>query len=173
MTTLSAVRPFRSVLMAILLVGSLTTACKKSGGSNVEVDPRDQYIGTYEGGEGAYNSAITIGTLPLTPEKGATTVTVTKSANPKEIYIDISNRPPRLTAELNGANFSIIDKSSDQITLVINGQRNVIEGNYSATGVFGKDQASGKDAIAMTSTTEGVQSGTTVKRIESINGLRK
>lgn len=169
----NAVSRFCNLLIAVLLIGSFATACKKSGGSGPEIDPRDQYVGTYEGGEGAYNSVITIGTLALSPEKGPASITVTKSANPKEIYIDIANRPPKLTAELNGANFTVIDRTSDQITLVVNGQRNVIDGNYTATGVFGKDQASGKDAIVITATTEALQSGTTIKRVESINGTRK
>lgn len=173
MAIFSAVRSYRNVLVALFVLSLLTTACKKSGGNDPVIDPREQYIGTYEGGQGAYNSAITIGTLTPAAETGPASITVTKSTNPKEIYIDIGGRPPRLTAELTGANFTIVDRTKDQIVLIINGQRNVIEGNYTATGVFGKDQASGKDAIVINTTTEALQLGTTVRRVETITGNRK
>ena len=81
-----------------------------------------------------------------------------------------------MTARLDDANlsnFSVIDKSSDQINLVINGKRSTLNTNYSATGVFGKDQATGKDAVVINTTAETLQSGTTVRRAETINGIRK
>lgn len=171
MATPNAVRFLRSFFVVTLVVGSLATACKQSG-SGSDPDPRDQYVGVYEGGDGAYNSTITIGTFPSV-EKGATTVTVTKSPNPKEIYLDISNRPMKVTAELNGVNFTVIDRTSDQMTIVINGQRNVIDGNYSATGAFGKDPLTNKDVVAITAITETLQLGTTIRRTEGINGTRK
>lgn len=171
MATLNAVRSLRKLFVFTLVVGSLTTACKQSG-SGSDVDPRDQYVGVYEGGDGAYNSTITIGTFPIT-ERGSTTITVTKSANPKEVYLDISNRPMKVTAELNGANFTVVDRTSDQLTINVNGQRNVLDGNFSATGTFGTDQASGKDAIVINAVTETLQLGTTIRRTEAINGTRK
>lgn len=166
-----AVRFLRSFFVFTLVVGSLTTACKKSGSSS-DVDPRDQYIGVYEGGNGAYTSTITIGTLPVS-ETGVTAITVTKSANPKEIYLNITNRAMTLTAELNGADFTVVDRTTDQMTININGQQNVLEGNFTATGTFGKDQVSGKDVIAINAVTETLRTGTTIRRTESINGTRK
>ncbi len=171
MATLNAVRSLRNLLIFTLVVGSLTTACKRSG-SDSDVDPRDQYVGVYEGSAGAYNSTIALGTIQFT-ETGITTIKVTKSANPKEIYLDISNRPMQVTAELNGSTFTVVDRSSDQINIVFNGQRIVYDGNFNATGVFDKDQASGKDAIVINAVTETLQTGTTVRRTETIVGTRK
>ncbi len=172
MATRTAAQSLRNLLIALVVVGSFTTACKKSGGSDPDIDPRDQYVGAYEGGEGGYQGTIMYGTLPVSTEKGTAVITVAKSANTKEIYIDINSRL-KLTAELNGTNFSVIDKNSDQIVVVINGQRNVYESNYSATGVLGKDQATGKETIVINTTAEALQQGTTIKRTELIVGLRK
>jgi hypothetical protein len=55
MATSYAIRSFRNALLAIVLVASLTTACKKSGIGGGDVDPRDQYVGTYDGGYQASN----------------------------------------------------------------------------------------------------------------------
>ena len=169
-----ALRSVRNTLLAIALIGSLTTACKKSGIGGGDVDPRDQYVGTYEGGEKGYQSTITFGTFP-TDETGPATIAVTKGANASEIYVDISSKP-RMTAKLDEAsltNFSVIDKSSDQINLVINGKQYTFNSSYSATGVFGKDQATGKQTVVINTTAGTVQSGTTVRRTETIVGTRK
>ncbi|GAB3032890.1 hypothetical protein [Spirosoma pulveris] len=160
MATSYAVRSFRNSILALAFLGLLTTACKKSGGVD-DVDPRDQYIGTYEGG---YQSVIRFGGAELKPETGTTTVTVTKSSNAKEIYIDIKgNRPYQVTAELNGASFNVIDRTQDQIYV----QGTTFTGNYSATGVFDKNQ------FAMSTTTETLQGGTVISRAESIMGVKK
>lgn len=171
MATSHAVRSLRNLFVLTLVVGSLTTACKRSG-SGSDVDPRDQYVGVYEGSDGAYNSTITIGTFPTT-ERGATSITITKSANPKEIYLAITNRAMTLTAELNGTDFTVVDRTSDKMTININGQQNVFDGSFTATGTFGKDPVSGKDVIAINAVTEAQQLGTTIRRTESINGIRK
>ena len=174
MTTPHAIRQVRNALLAIALISSLTTGCKKSGIGGADVDPRDQYVGTYEGGERGYQSTITFGTFP-TDEAGPATITITKSDNPKEIYLDITSKP-RMTAKLDDAslsNFSVIDKSTDQINLVINGKQFTLNSTYSATGVFGKDQSTGKQTVVVNTTAETVQSGTTVRRAEIIVGLRK
>ena len=171
----NAAQSLRNLLIAVFVIGFLTTSCKKSGnGSDVVVDPRDQYVGVYEGGAGGYSSTITFGTFPTT-ETGPASITVSKGANAKEIYLDISTKP-RLTAKLddtNASNFGVIDKTSDQINVIINGKQYTLTGNYSATGVFGKDQASGKDQIVINTTAETLEQGTAIKRTESINGLRK
>ncbi len=169
-----ATRSIRTALLVTALIGSLTTACKKSGLGGADVDPRDQYVGTYEGGAGGYQSRITFGTFP-TDETGPATIIVTKGDNPKEIYLDVSSKP-RMTAKLDDAslsNFSVIDKSTDQINLVINGKQFTLNSNYSATGVFGKDQATGKETVVINTTAETLQSGTTVRRAETIVGTRK
>lgn len=170
MATRLAARSFRNLLLALVVISSLTTACKKSGGSSgPDVDPRDQYVGVYEGGDGSYSSVIRFGTADLDPEKGKTNVTVSKGANPKEIYVEISARGFKVTAELNGNTFTVIDKTSDQIFI----QGTTLNGSYSATGAFNKDQLSGKDVIAINAVTETLRTGTTVRRTESINCTRK
>ena len=163
-----AVRSLRLSLLALLLIGSLTTACKKSGGGN-DVDPRDQYVGTYIGSNRGYQSIITIGTVPFDPEYGTTNLTVSKGSNPKEIYIEDSKLSLKVTAELDGVNFTVIDKNSGQIFVP---PSNTYTGPYTATGVFGKDQASGKSAIAMTATTEALKNGTAIRKVETFNGTQ-
>lgn len=170
MATPNAVLSIRNLLIALLVVGSFTTACKKSGGSGSDVDPRDQYVGTYDGGDRGYQSVITLGTLALNPEYGATTVVVTKSANPNEIYIEAPSQSLKVTAELTGSTFTVIDKTSGQIFVP---PTNTYTGAYKATGVFGKDQASGKNAFVLTATTELLKDGTTIKRVETYNGTLK
>ncbi len=172
MTASNAGSSLRTLLIALLVVGSLTTACKTSG-SGSDVDPRDQYVGTYEGGDGSYNSAISFASLPPFEEKGKSTITITKSINPKEIYLDISNRPLKVTAELNGTKFTVVDRTSDQINVVFNGQQYVYDGNYTATGAFDVDQASGKNLVAINAVTETLQLGTTIRRVETIVAIRK
>ncbi|GAB3997300.1 hypothetical protein GCM10028807_42130 [Spirosoma daeguense] len=163
MATQYVVRSFRATFLAILLTSVFVSGCKKNGGS--EVDLRDQYVGTYEGG---YQSSIKIATLEFPPETGTTSVIVTKGANPKEIYIEVKlNRPFKVTAELEGNSFTIIDRSRDQVTINVNGKSTNYEGDFRATGVFDKNQ------IAITTTTETVQTGATISRIEAITGTRK
>ena len=169
MATLNATRSVRHLLMAALVVGSLTTACKKSS-SGSDVDPRDQYVGTYEGGDKGYQSVITLGTLALNPEYGASTIVVTKGSNAKEIYIESSKQSYKVTAELSGESFTVIDKTTGQIFVPPSNNYN---GAYKATGVFGKDQASGKLAIVVTATTETLKDGTAVRKVETYNGVQK
>lgn len=171
MATLNVGRSLRNLFVLTLVVGSLATACKQSG-SGSDVDPRDQYVGVYEGGERSYQSVLTIGTFP-TEEAGATTIDVSKGASPKELYLNVSNRIGRVTVELNGADFRVVDRTRDQMTVNINGRSNVLEGAFTATGAFDKDQATGKNIIAINAVTETTQFGTTVRRTETIVGTRK
>lgn len=160
MATSYAVRSFQNIILALVVIGTFTTSCKKSGGADA-VDPRDQYVGAYEGG---YQSVIRFGGAELKPETGTTTITVTKSSNSKEIYIDIKgNRPYQVTAELTGASFKVIDRTQDQIYV----QGTTFTGQYSATGTFDKNQ------FAMSTTTETLQGGTVISRAESIMGTKK
>lgn len=168
MATPYAVRSLRLSFLALLLIGSLTTACEKSGGVDA-VDPRDQYVGTYVGSDKAYQSVITVGTIPFNPEYGTTKLTVSKGSNPKEIYIEDTNLSLKVTAELDGVNFTVIDKNSGQIFVP---PSNTYTGPYTATGVFGKDQASGKSAIVLTATTEAQKNGTTIRKVETYNGTQ-
>ncbi|WP_338870046.1 hypothetical protein WBJ53_21725 [Spirosoma sp. SC4-14] len=169
MATRSAARSLRTLFVAITLVGSLTTGCKKSG-SGSDVDPRDQYVGTYDGGAQGYQSVISLGSIALNPEYGATTIVVTKGANANEIYIEASEQSYKVTAELSGSSFTVIDKTSGQIFIP---PSNTYTGDYKATGVFGVDQATTKKAIAITATTETLKDGTSVKKTETYTGTLK
>lgn len=164
------VRFLRSLCVVLFAVG-LITACKPSG-SGSDVDPRDQYVGVYEGTDRSYQSVITFGTFPI-EETGVTAITVTKGGKANEVYLEVSNRPMRLTAELTGADFTIIDRTTDQITLNINGRPNVFEGAFTAKGTFGKEEASGKTVVGINAVTETTQFGTTVRRTETVVGTRK
>ncbi|AUD04400.1 hypothetical protein [Spirosoma pollinicola] len=134
----NAVRSLRTIVLVLFVIGSLTTACKKSGGAD-DVDPRDQYAGTYVGTSRRtfYVSAdIFQGPIP-----GVSTTTVTKASNPKEIYIEntvvfnggfTGGYTVKVTAELDGSTFTVIDKSTDQIDL----PSGKVDSDYTATGVF-------------------------------------
>ncbi|GAB4032036.1 hypothetical protein GCM10028774_11480 [Spirosoma jeollabukense] len=120
----------------MLVIGGLTTACKKSGGSDPDIDLRDQYVGTYTG---TYrNSIYNVEDLYDEPKAGTATATITKGSNPKEIYIQLvttgdrtGDRTLNVTADLDGVNFAVIDKNTDTIPLP-----RPVDSDYSATGVF-------------------------------------
>ncbi|GAB3886775.1 hypothetical protein [Spirosoma agri] len=169
MATRNTFRSLRTLFIAVTLLTFFTTACKKSGSGGSDVDPRDQYVGTYEGGDKGYQSIITISTIPFT-EYGAATIVVTKGANPKEIYIEAARQSFKVTAELNGTNFTVIDKSTNQIFIPFG--NTTYTGSYKATGVFDVDQATGKKAIAINATTETLEQGTAVRKAETYTGLR-
>lgn len=168
MNTQHTFRSVRTLLIVASVVGSLTTACKKSS-SDPDVDPRDQYVGTYNGGDRGYQSIITIGSIPLNAEYGAASIIVSKGSGSKEIYIEAPQQSLKVTAELNGTNFTVIDKSSSQIFIPPN---NTYTGSYQATGVFGVDQATGKNAIAVNATTQTLEKGTSITRTETYTGSR-
>ena len=160
------VRSFLTVLLALGLIGGLTVGCKKSGGSGgSDVDPRDQYVGSYDG---AFRITITIVADPQPPEAGTSTINVTKGSNPKEIYIEtIYNKSytEKVTAELNGSNFTVIDKKTDQITVNLN----KIDADYNATGAF---EASTKK-IAYSAVARALRNGTQYTKTYEVTGTMK
>lgn len=163
MATSYAVRPFRNALFLLLAIGLLTTSCKKNGGTD-NVDPRDQYIGTYVGG---FQTSFTVGGVESAPESGTATITITKGSNPKEIYIETNVPRPtalKVTGQLDdtGKAFTIIDRSQDQMAVL----NKTFTGDFTATGVFDNNQ------IAISTTTETVQGGR-ISRYESITGTKK
>lgn len=131
-----AVRSFRHLLIVALFISGLTTACKKTGGSDPDIDLRDQYVGTYTG---TYrNSIYNVEDLYDEPKAGTATATITKGSNPKEIYIQLvttgdrtGDRTLNVTADLDGVNFAVIDKNTDAIPLP-----RPVDSDYSASGVF-------------------------------------
>ena len=162
------IRQVRNALLAIALISTLTTACKKSGIGGADVDPRDQYVGTYEGG---YQAAIQIADGdPLDSEVGTATVSITKSSSAREIYLDIlfnKVNQERLTAELDatGTKFTILDKKQDQIVL----NNTKIDAQYSATGVFDVS----KKEVAITTTSEALRGGVRYVKRGAITGTMK
>ncbi len=164
MTTSITRRSLNYSLLMLLLIGSLTTACKKSGGSD-DIDPRDQFVGTYEGG---IASSLNVGGFEGTSQTGTSTITITKGANAKEILIDAQmslGRPTpfKVTAEVDGFTFRVIDRNKDQMNVL----GVTVEGEFKATGVIEKNQ------VAITATTEGLRTGAAVKRTEQISGTKK
>lgn len=137
MATPYFIRSLRTLFLAVLVVGGLATSCKKSGGSDPEIDPRDQYVGTYTG---TYrNSIYLVEDLYDEPKSGTATAAITKGSNAKEIYIEIITAGDRtgdkkltVTAELSGVNYTVIDKNTDVIPL----PRPLSSDDYNATGVF-------------------------------------
>lgn len=171
MATHYAVRSLRNTFLALVAIGSLTTACKKSDGT-ADVDPRDQFVGTYAGTTRRtfYVSAdIFQGPMP-----GASTTTVTKASNPKEIYIEntivfnggfTGGYTVKATAELDGTNFTVIDKTTDQIDL----PSGSVASDYTATGVF---DTSTKQ-IVYSSTARALRNGAQYSRTDETTGTLK
>ena len=161
----SAIRPFFSLLVALVLLGTIATSCKKNGGNDPSVDPREQYVGTYVGG---MSSSLNVGGFEGVTQTGSATTVITNAPNPREIYVEVTSSlgrptPFKLTAELTDQGFTIIDRKTDQINVL----GKVVDGNFTSTGVL-----SGKD-IAIVATTEGLSTGTAVRRNESVNGTKK
>lgn len=158
------IRQVRNALLAIALIGSLTTACKKSGIGGADVDPRDQYVGVYSGG---YQAASTVNNaLPYDEETGTMGITVSKSQVANQLYIELVFNgviKQNLTAELTNNEFKVIDKQSEPIKF--NGKN--YDGQYSATGQFVEK------AVTINTVAETLQSGVTLTRRGNISGTKK
>ncbi len=138
------------------------TACKRVG-TEANVDPREQYVGTYSGG---YQAIIKIGSSELDPESGNVTINVTKSSNPKEIYLEMvfAQVTEKVTAELNGADFTIIDKKSEAFSV----NNTKIDAQYTATGKF----INNKEIVIQTQA-GAIRGGVQYVKSGSISGTRK
>ncbi len=164
-TVFSAIRSYSVVAMALFLLVSLTTSCKKIGGTDPDIDPRAQYVGTYEGG---ISSSLNVGGFEGVTQTGSATTVVTSAPNPRELYVEVNSSlgrptPLKLTAELTDKGFTVIDRKTDQMNVL----GKVVEGTFTAMGVL-----AGKE-LAITITTEGLSTGTAVKRNESVSGTKK
>lgn len=163
MTTHNAVRSFCFLLLAVCSFGLLTTSCKKSGGTDPDIDPREQYVGSYSGG---FQIGINLAGIDLKPESGTAVVTISKAPNPKEIYVETTYNnalTEKLTAELTGSTFKVIDRTKDVITV----NTTKYEGDYTSTGVFENNQ------VGITTVTEVRVPGGVVRRTGSITGTKK
>ena len=165
MATPYAIRSLRNAVLAIALISTVTTGCKKSGLGGADVDPRDQYVGTYDGGYQA--STLVNNSLESSRESGKITFSVTKSTVDKQLYIDLlynGTTSQKVTAELTENNgFTVIDKQSD--TIQFDGK--TYPGKYTATGQFVAK------VITMNTVTETLQSGVTLSRRGSLSGTKK
>lgn len=165
MVTAYAIHSLRNTLVAVALLISVTTACKKSGLGGADIDPRDQYVGVYEGGYTA--STLVNNSLVSNRETGTMKITVTKSEVAKQLYLDllfngVTNQ--KVTAELSdNTAFTIIDKQSD--TIPFDGRN--YQGNYTATGQF-VDKV-----VTLNTVTETLQSSVTLSRRGDITGTKK
>ena len=168
MATYRAVQSLRTTFLALFFVASLTTACKKSGGAD-DVDPRDQYVGTYTG---TYRNTIYIvEDIFGEPKSGTSTITVTKGSNPKEIYVEVvtvgdraGDKTLKVTAELDGANYTVIDKNTDSIPI-----GNPVSSDYTASGAFDPNT---KQA-SYTSVARGMRNGALYRQTYDVVGTKK
>lgn len=151
----------RSLTLFFVLLLAIT-ACKTRN-TEEDVDPRDQYVGAYAGG---YQAVIKIGSSELDPESGNVTINISKSTNAKEIYIEFvfDRTTEKLTAEINGADFTIIDKKTESFTI----NNTKIDAQYTATGKF----VNGKEIVIQTQA-GAVRGGVQYVKSGSISGTRK
>lgn len=168
MSTAYAVPSLRNAFITLLILGSLTTACKKSGGeADVVVDPRDQYVGVYDGD---YKSTTYINnTLPASdPEAGKVQITVTKAQAANQVYLELlfnSTTKQTLTAELVDATYTIIDKQSEPLSF----GGKTYDAAYTAQGQFSTQDKS----ITLNTKAETLQLGVTLTKRGDITGVRK
>lgn len=169
MATSNFVYSFRTLLLALLVVGGLMTSCKKSGGSDPEIDPRDQYVGTYTG---TYRNTIyVVEDIVSGPKAGTATTTITKGSNPKEIYLEIvtvgdinGDKKLNVTADLDGVNFAVIDKNTDVIPLP-----RPLDSDYTASGVFDPSTK----LFSYSSVARAVRNGAQYRQTYEITGTKK
>lgn len=153
----------RPLLFVLLALVTLATGCRTSGSAD-EVDPRDQYVGTYDGGYQA--STLVNNSRESNRENGTVSIAVTKTQVANQLYFTITfngSTKQTLTAELNGSAFTIIDKQTE--SFIYDGQS--IEGTYKASGQFTDN------VLALNTVVENLDSGITVTRRGSITGTKK
>ncbi|GAA4469390.1 hypothetical protein GCM10023189_56340 [Nibrella saemangeumensis] len=152
----------RSLTLFFVLLLAVS-ACKLRNGGEA-ADPREQYVGSYAGG---YQAVIKIGSSELDPESGNVTINVAKGANPKEISLQMvfGQVTETMTAELNGADFTIIDKKQDRFTV----NNTTIEGQYTASGKF----VSNNKEIVIQTQAGAIRGGVQYVKSGSITGTRK
>ncbi|GAB3736309.1 hypothetical protein [Spirosoma lituiforme] len=171
MSTTYAVPSLRNAFLTLLILGSLTTACKKSGGADA-VDPRDQYVGTYVGD--SRRTIYVVADILQGPIPGVATTTITKGSNSKELYIEttVANNGGftggytlRVTAEVDESTFTVIDKSTDQIEL----PSGKIDSDYTATGAFDTS----KKQFVYSATARALRNGAQYSRTDEITSTLK
>jgi len=155
-------------LFCVLLLGAFSSCKQLGSGVDVDIDPRDQYVGTYQGG---YSGQITTGSFVSSIFSGSAVITVAKAAAAKEVTLTfVYNKgqafenTEKLTAELTDRRFVIIDKRKETVTL----GPSTYELPYTASGEFTE-----KSQIAMTTSAEIERGGTILKKVAGITGEKK
>lgn len=166
MSTAYAVPSLRNAFLTLLILGSLTTACKKSGGADA-VDPRDQYVGVYDGN---YTSTIYVNNTFSAgdPEAGKVQITVSKAQAANQVYLELlfnNTTKQTLTAELTDATYTIIDKGSEPLVFV----GKTYQADYTAQGQFVVQDKS----ITLNTKAETLQQGVTLTKRGDITGFKK
>ncbi|GAB3955352.1 hypothetical protein GCM10028805_42730 [Spirosoma harenae] len=164
MATYYAFRSFRSTFIALIAIGCLVTSCKNMGGGD-NVDPREQYLGVYDGGYQA--STLVNNSYESRRESGTIQVTVSKAQNANQVTLDLvfnGSTKQTMTAELSNATFTIVDKSTEALTF---DGKTINDAKYTAQGQF-VDKT-----IVINTTTETLQSGLTISRLGNISGTLK
>ena len=167
MATAHAIQSVRKALAVVALLVSITTACKKSGAGGADVDPRDQYVGVYDGN---YTSTTLINnSLPVgDPEAGKVQITVTKAQPANQLYIELlfnGSSKQMVTAELVGATYTVIDKQSEP--LVFGGK--TYNAKYTAQGQFVVNDKK----FTLNTVAETLQLSVTLTRRGDITGTKK
>jgi hypothetical protein len=154
-------------LYCVLLLGALAS-CKQLAGQEAVIDPRDQYVGTYQGG---YSGQITTGPFVSQIFSGSTVITVEKAPAAKEVTLTfVYNKggayenTEKLTAELTDRKFVIIDKRVEKVVV----GPSTYDLPYTGTGEFTE-----KSQFAMTTSAEIERSGTILKKVAGITGEKK
>ena len=151
-----------------LLLFSVLASCKQGIGAEAEIDPRDQYVGTYQGG---YSGQVTTGPFVSQIFSGSAVITVEKAPAPKEVMLTfVYNKgqafenTEKLTAELNARKFTIIDKRIEKVS----SGPTTYELPYTAIGEFTE-----KNQFVMTTSAEIERAGTILKKVAGITGEKK
>lgn len=155
-------------LYCVLLLGALASCKQSGGGMDAQIDPRDQYVGSYQGG---YSGQVTTGSFVSSIFSGSALITVEKATAPKEVTLTVVynkgqafENSEKLTAELTARKFVIIDKRIEKVT----SGPTTYELPYTATGEFTE-----KSQFVMTTSSEIERGGTTLKKVAGITGEKK
>ncbi|KAA9356791.1 hypothetical protein [Larkinella humicola] len=148
------------VVFFILVVG--ISSCKKSDSEAGNVDPREQYYGTYDID---YSSKTIIGSIDFNEDSGKGVLTFSKGDASNELKMT-TEFPGFSTAmdvvKLDGTKFTL-NRTRDQMTL---GNKQY-DAEFLGTGLF-----EGK-LVTVTSVTTLNQNGTVAKWTRSYKGMRR
>lgn len=144
------------ITLSLMLLFALT-GCKKTD----DVDPRDQYLGTYNVTVNSLAGYVNLG-IQTTSSAANDVLIVTKDSNPEHLVFTFNQI--RFTAQLsNGNKFTILPKTVPAQTS--KGEQYSI--GYTGDGAFSENYITGNI------NSEATVSGYTAKSINAIKGARK